>query len=187
MLLRLAYLSMTTLSGSTAGKQAGKKHGSGQRTDPPPGGVMTPERCHDRAMDDDCRLLRLISLVAYTEPDDHECGLRLRRNKDDYRRLDENLQSLGHDMCMHYSGAVRHHRKDRVSGYDQDWAELPDWALRFVTALTEDAVTLLGTSVCESLRLLQATPTPIGRQWVEDVTATCWRLKLARVDERFGL
>lgn len=149
---------------------------------------MAPGHCHHRVMDDGYRLLRLISLVAYTEPDDNKCGLRLRLdNKDDYARLDPDLQRLGHDMCMYYAGAVHHHRKDRDDGFDQDWKELPDWALRFVTALTEDAVTLLGTSVCESLRLLQTAPDPIGKQWVQDVTATCWRLKLDRVEERFGI
>ncbi len=136
-------------------------------------------------MDDDYRLIKLISLVGWTDPAENKCGLRFASDAE-RDRLTEDEQTAGHLMCAHYAGAVQYHQGDTREVLDRQ--QLPDCALEFVSNLSDGAVALVGEMVGRSLFLSPRTNLGVvGKQWVEDVTATSWRLKLANYQDRFGL
>jgi hypothetical protein len=139
-----------------------------------------------RVMDDNYRLIKLISLVGWAHPTENRCGLRY--GSDAARdRLTDDEQTAGHMMCAHYAGAVAYHQGNTDFDHKLDRRQLPDFALEFVTNLSDDAIAVLGEMVQMSLEIgRKANPAVLGRQWVEDVTETCWRLELANHDDRFG-
>ena len=128
--------------------------------------------------DDNHRLIRLISLVAWMSDD--RVDLRF-LNDADRTRLTEDEQTAGHEMFLYYFGAVVYHQANGDSRHELDRRLLPDFTLAFVTNLSDDAVAALGEIVGSSLLAPAAgvNPAVLGRQWVDDVSATCWRLKLA--------
>ena len=136
------------------------------------------------------RLLKLISMVAFAEKpasaEHGSCGLRPIR-KAGVPALAEHEGAVAHEMCMHYYGAVEH-----VGGSDrptdqQDYHELADFALKFVTNASEDAELLLGTILIASLHLLMGTNAlVIGRKWLDEVIDACWAVKVA-ASARYGL
>ncbi|OZM70696.1 hypothetical protein CFN78_23775 [Amycolatopsis antarctica] len=68
-----------------------------------------------------------------------------------------------------------------------DRRQLPNFTLEFITNLTDDAITALGEMVKLSLGVGdKADPTVLGKHWIDDVTATCWRLKLADYEDRLA-
>jgi hypothetical protein len=138
-------------------------------------------------MDDNYRLLKLISLVGWAHPAENQCGLRYRSDSDE-SRLTKDEQVAGHLMCAYYSGAVEHHRGDTDVSKTLDRRQLPDMTLAFVArGLSADAVDLLGDMVQLSLGLGDGVDRSLlGQMWVQDVTQTCWRLALANDEERFG-
>ncbi|WP_414942766.1 hypothetical protein [Amycolatopsis sp. cmx-11-51] len=135
-------------------------------------------------MDDAYRLIKLISFVGWSEPEENKCGLWYEDRSS--TRLTEDEQTAGHMMVSFYSGAVRVHQGSTDTSDVLDEHTLPALTLKFVTHLTTDAVTELGAMVASSLSL-KGDPAMLGRHWVKDVTATCWRLALTRDDDRFGL
>lgn len=135
-------------------------------------------------MDDNYRLLKLISLVGWANPTENKCSLRY-PSEADRERLTEAEGIAGHAMCMYYAGALEYHSGSIHHGLDR--RQLPDFTLDFVTNLSGDAVTLLGEMVRASLGLNPRTDTSaLARRWIEDVTATCWRLALTNHEDRFG-
>ena len=133
------------------------------------------------------RLVKLISLVAYTEG--KTFGLRqpygLSR-PDLAAALPEDQTELAREMCRYYAGAVRH----VLSGgreYLRDYEELADYTLPFVTNAGPDVEELLGDILVSSLSLLEATELRVvGRKWLDDVIDTCWAAKVAAAPESYG-
>jgi hypothetical protein len=137
-------------------------------------------------MDDNYRLIKLISLVGWTHPTENKCGLRFASDAD-RNGLTDSEGTAGHVMCAHYAGAVEYHQGKTSFEQELDRRQLPDFTLEFVTNLSDDAVAVLGEMVKQSLSLgKKADPVVLGRQWVDDITATCWRLVLANREDRFG-
>lgn len=137
-------------------------------------------------MDDNYRLIKLISLVGWAHPSENKCSLRYSSAADE-SRLTEAERTAGHMMCAHYSGAVEYHQGNTDHSETMDRRQLPDFTLEFVTNLATNAIAALGEMVKLSLGVGdKADPTVLGKQWVDDVTATCWRLKLAEYEDRFG-
>jgi hypothetical protein len=126
-------------------------------------------------MDDNYRLLKLLSLVVWTY---EGCGLRL-QNEVDQVLLDEETATALHSMCERYAGAVKN--------YATDVKELPVVTLGAVTNLPSDVINLLGGMVKDSLGLWERAHAPaLGRLWLEDVTAAAWRLVLVNEKELWG-
>ncbi|MFF5992895.1 hypothetical protein [Prauserella flavalba] len=137
-------------------------------------------------MDDDYRLIKLISLVGWAHPAENKCGLRYSTDADE-SRLSETERTAGHMMCAHYSGAVEYHQGNTDVEQTMDRRQLPDFTLEFVSNLTDDAIVALGEMVKLSLGVGdKADPAVLGKHWIDDVTTTCWRLKLADYEDRFG-
>jgi hypothetical protein len=119
-------------------------------------------------MDDGYRLIKLISLVGWTEPAENKCGLRFISDAD-RDRLTDDEQTAGHMMCAHYAGAVEYHRGRINSSHELDRQQLPGYTLEFATSLSEDAIAVLGGMVKRSLGLGdKANAGVLGRQWVDD-------------------
>jgi hypothetical protein len=138
-------------------------------------------------MDDNYHLVKLISLVGWAHPTENKCGLRFASDAD-HSRLTDDERMVGHAMCAHYAGAVEYHQGKTDFDHELDRRQLPDFTLEFVTNLSPDAIAVLGEMVKVSLGVGgKADPAVLGRQWVADVTETCWRLELAKHEDRFGL
>ncbi|MCO1575138.1 hypothetical protein M8C13_05115 [Crossiella sp. SN42] len=138
------------------------------------------------AVDDNYRLIKLISLVGWSNYEANQCGLRY-ASEVQKARLSEAEQTAGHMMCAYYAGAVRHHQGEEDFSTEKDRQDLPSFTLRFLTGLPEDAVTVLGEMVAHSLMLHDLRdPAVVGRKWIADVVDTCWRLCLDARTERFG-
>ncbi|GAA0627908.1 hypothetical protein GCM10010174_54620 [Kutzneria viridogrisea] len=134
-------------------------------------------------MDDNDRLLRLISWVGWAEPDQNRCGLRY-GSETDQARLNEREKMAAHTMCAYYSGALRYRvRGDEGDALDRE--QLPDYALEFATGLSARATGLMGELVARSLEL-RADVQDLGRLWVEDVKSTAWRLVVANHPDRLS-
>jgi hypothetical protein len=137
-------------------------------------------------VDDDYRLIKLISLIGWAHHGENKVGLRYFADGD-HQRLTEDEQTAGHMMMAHYSGAVQYHRGDREFNIELDRRNLPDFSLVFVTNLSDEAVVLLGEMVARSLGASNhINPRVLGQRWVDDVIATCWRVQLAGYEDRFG-
>lgn len=136
-------------------------------------------------MDDNYRLLKLLSLIVFTY--EHQCGLKYQNDVDE-AVLDEKTASALYNVCMWYAGAVKYHLGDSGDGeYSRDARELPGFVLDAVTSLSDGVVDMLGGMVKNSLGLGRCSdPSTLGRLWVEDVTATAWRLALANNRELWG-
>lgn len=128
-------------------------------------------------------LVKLISLVAYTEGD--KCGLRVpHRTGEITLAKDESVTA--HEMCMYYAGAARYVQSDGQTDR-RDYDELADFTLPFVTNASPDAERLLGVILVSSLGLFDATnPVVLGRKWLDAVIDGCWSAKVAAAPYRFG-
>lgn len=132
-------------------------------------------------MDDNYRLLKLLSLVVWTY--EKRCGLRF-QNEADQAHLNEETAAALHKVCEWYAGAVRHHCE---GGFTLDARQLPEFTLAAVTTLPSDIIDLLGGMVKESLGLGEgAHAAALGRLWLDDVIATAWRSALANKAELWG-
>jgi hypothetical protein len=131
-------------------------------------------------MDDNYRLLKLLSLVIWTY--EKRTGLRFQAEADKALLAEETAAAL-HNVFMWYAGAVRYHRD---GGDSLDARQLPDFALDAVTNLPNDVIDLLGGMVKHTLGLGRANAPVLGRLWLEDVTATAWRLVVANKAELWG-
>ncbi|WP_410597352.1 hypothetical protein [Amycolatopsis sp. lyj-23] len=148
-------------------------------------------------MDDNYRLIKLLSLVAWTEneagdnrydnfPRGGKWGMRYRARQ--RQELTAKEQEAALNMCMHYAGAVDYHQGTAIGVNEEpDQRQLPRVTLAFVTGLADSVVAVLGRMVCTSLRLSkEIDPTAMGRKWVGDVTDTSWRLLLTGYEDCFG-
>lgn len=131
-------------------------------------------------MDDNYRLLKLLSLVVWTY--EESGGLRFQDEADE-ALLTEEMAAALHNVCSWYAGAVRYHRD---GSHPLDARQLPDFALDAVTNLPNGVIDLLGGMVKHTLGLGSANAPALGRLWLEDVTATAWRLVVANKDELWG-
>lgn len=134
-------------------------------------------------MDDNHRLLRLVSLVAWVDGD--KVGLRY-PEPSDTERFDSEQQVAAHRMCMYYASGVEHHEGTTTEQTEQDAqtdrALLPGFALEFVLTITDDQVPLIGDMVRRSMTYMDRSPqvnAELGSSWIEDVRSTCWRLLVA--------
>ncbi|GLY54822.1 hypothetical protein [Lentzea sp. NBRC 102530] len=134
-------------------------------------------------LDPTSRLVKLISLVAFTE--ENTCGLR--KIFSSAPELSEDLGVMAHQMCMYYAGAVRYMQTREGHENKRDYQELAEFTLPFVTNADADAEELVGKIVMSSLRLLDGTVARvIGRKWLDEVLGACWDCKLAASPDIYG-
>lgn len=94
---------------------------------------------------------------------------------------------MAHQMCMYYAGAVRYVQTSHDREYLQDYLELADFTIPFITNADASIEQLLGEILISSLSLLDKTNARvIGRKWLDDALDTCWASKLAAAPERYG-
>jgi hypothetical protein len=158
-------------------------------------------------MDDHGRLLRLISLVAWTEDGTNggRCGLSFADT--DYERwwkagttacvvglerpedpalpgLDDATWMALWNMCTWYAGAIKHLRDPQTGATDA--RQLPEFVLEAVSRLPDDVLARLGAMICCSLGLSERADETQLAIWVDEVAATSWRLLLEARQDRFG-
>jgi hypothetical protein len=132
-------------------------------------------------MNDNYRLLKLLSLVAWTY--ENRCGLKY-QSEVDKAHFGEDTAAALNNVCGLYPDAVKHYRD---GSHVLDAQQLPEYTLEAVTTLSSDVIDVLGGMVKESLGVLgRADAAALGRLWLEDVTATAWRLVLANKAELWG-
>jgi hypothetical protein len=146
-------------------------------------------------MDDQYRLLKLLSLVIWT--DDEHTGLRFVSEADDVAwrapaaealrqgtptGADDDFRTRVHMVCAYYTGALREYR---TSGHGRDLDDLPGFVLEAFAGTPDHLLPFFGEMVITTLVTPRAAPGPVGRLWLTDVTQTAWRLIVNTTREHF--
>lgn len=148
-------------------------------------------------MDDQYRLLKLLSLVVWA--DDGHTGLRFVSEADDVAwrapaaealrqgapsGADDDFSTRVHMVCAYYTGAVREYRK---SGHGRDLDDLPGFVLEAFAGLPDHLLPFFGEMVVNTLVIPRADHAAVGRLWLNELTETAWRLIVDITRERFDV
>ncbi|MFE2757945.1 hypothetical protein ACFXGA_38675 [Actinosynnema sp. NPDC059335] len=156
-------------------------------------------------MDDFSRLLRLLSLVFWSEGS--QVGLRFDSTADqeawdrqadaelDWLRIVPGNEDAGrdfgvafHELGSWYAGAVEHHLapNDEDDTDDQprrDARGLPTLVVETLHMLPAEFRPVLARIIIGSLELHRADPERVLARWLEDVEATAWRVLVDRRED----
>jgi hypothetical protein len=150
-------------------------------------------------MDDQYRLLKLLSLVVWADDDGEHTGLRFVSEADDVAwrapaaealrqgtpaGADDEFRTRVHMVCAYYTSAVREYRKLRAG---RDLADLPDFVLEAFAGMPHHLLPFFGEMVITTLVIPRADPAAVVRLWLNDLTETAWRLIVDTTRERFDV